>query len=86
MCGSAALVFFARFVSLPRPAIKETSRLANITFPGCLVLRVWLERNAKVLYVIGHPGAAEGGDVMEDVLYVDVCMLVLATCVWYVAL
>lgn len=34
------------------------------------------ERNAKVLYVIGHPGATEGGDLMNDVLYVNVrtCM------------
>eukprot|EP00903_Cladosiphon_okamuranus_P008892 g8512.t1 len=26
----------------------------------------------KVLYVIGHPGATEGGDLMNDVLYVNV--------------
>lgn len=27
---------------------------------------------AQVLYVVGHPGAAEEGDLMDDVLYVKV--------------
>lgn len=38
--------------------------------PGCLLSD--LNETRKVLYVIGHPGAKEGGDLMKDVLYVNV--------------
>lgn len=33
---------------------------------------------AQVLYVVGHPGAAEEGDLMDDVLYVKVRQLMLS--------
>ena len=37
---------------------------------GYLFMRIGL--TSQVLYVVGHPGAAEKGDMMDDVLYVKV--------------
>lgn len=45
----------------------------RLTFlAACLSCLYDWDETRKVLYVIGHPGAIEEGDLMDDVLYVNV--------------
>ena len=44
----------------------------HLIFARCVTFVYAYIPPSQVLYVVGHPGAAEKGDMMDDVLYVKV--------------